>query len=367
VRKQQLLGAEVSLYTGKVRSYLRYKQIPFDEITATREVYRELIVPRTGVRCIPVLISDDDVAIQDSTAIIDFLEQRVPEPAVYPAGRVQRLVALLLEVYADEWLVLPAMHFRWNVPENRAFAIEEFGRLSVPSASPEEQRAIGEKLSGPFAGALPSLGVTPRSAPAIEASYRAFLAAFAAHLRVHPYLLGSIPSIADFAFYGPLYAHLYRDPASGRLMREVAPEVAAWVERMTTPLDTKGRFVDGDAVPATLEPLLARMFEEQGPVLAGTTARLAARVQPPEEPLPRTLGMHEFALGDVREQRSVYPFNVWRFQRAHEHYHALAPADRQHADALLARTGGAALLAPPLGCRLARVDNRLYFGAPAEV
>src|SRR5690349_17598234 len=104
----KLIGAEVSLYTGKVRAYLRYKGIPFEEVAASAEIYRDVIIPRTGVRYIPVLISDDDVAVQDSTAIIDFMEARYPEAPVYPSGPVQRLVALVLETYADEWLVVPA-------------------------------------------------------------------------------------------------------------------------------------------------------------------------------------------------------------------------------------------------------------------
>ena len=51
----QLIGAEVSYYTGKVRAYLRYKGMAFDEVSATREVYRDIILPRTGVAFIPVL------------------------------------------------------------------------------------------------------------------------------------------------------------------------------------------------------------------------------------------------------------------------------------------------------------------------
>ena len=56
----QLLGTEVSLYTDKARAYLRFKQIPFEEVLSTRFVYKDVIVPRTGVRFIPVLITDDD-------------------------------------------------------------------------------------------------------------------------------------------------------------------------------------------------------------------------------------------------------------------------------------------------------------------
>ncbi len=38
-----LLGAEVSLYTGKVRAYLRYKRIPFTEVVASAEVRSPLL------------------------------------------------------------------------------------------------------------------------------------------------------------------------------------------------------------------------------------------------------------------------------------------------------------------------------------
>lgn len=360
-KPHQLLGAEVSLYTGKVRAYMRFKQLPFEEVAATREVYRDVIVPRTGVRFIPVLLSDDDVAVQDSTAIIDFLEARTPEPAVHPAGPLQHLVSLLFDVYGDEWLVIPAMHYRWNVPANRAFAIEEFGRLSVPDASLDEQRAVGEKLAGPFAGALPSLGIDARTESAVEASYSAFLGELSAHLRAYPFLLGGRPSLGDFSLYGPLYAHLYRDPASGSLMRELAPEVAQWVERMSAPADAPGDFVPHDALPASLEPLLARMFQEQGPVLADTLARLSDLSLPTGAPLPRGLGTHAFRLGAAEGERTVRPFNIWRWQRARDAYDALAAEPRRRADALLDRVGGRALMASQHHRRLARVNNRLVF------
>ena len=50
VAEYQLLGAEASYYTGKVRAYLRWKGIPFREVLSTRSVFADIIVPRTGVR-----------------------------------------------------------------------------------------------------------------------------------------------------------------------------------------------------------------------------------------------------------------------------------------------------------------------------
>lgn len=357
--RHQLIGAEVSLYTGKVRAYLDYKAIQYDEVLATREVYRNVILPRVGVRFIPVLISDDDVAVQDSTEIIDFLEGRYPTPSIYPASPLQRFVALLIEAYADEWLVIPAMHYRWNVPENRAFAIAEFGRLSAPDAAPDEQLRIGEQLSGPFAGALDPLGVHAENVAEIEASYLAFLSDFQRHLAMHLFLFGSRPSIADFALFGPLYAHLYRDPASGRLMREHAPAVARWVERMRAPRPKSGEFLHHDGIPATLEPIIARMIREQAPVLASTERALAA-LPVTGDALPRVIGRHAFRLGDVTSERAIYPFNFWRWQRAADQFHALDPHNRGSAETLLRTLGATDWLTQPASVRLTRKQNRLF-------
>jgi hypothetical protein len=45
----QLLGNEVSYFTGKARAYLRFKGIDFEEVIASRKVFKEIILPRTGV------------------------------------------------------------------------------------------------------------------------------------------------------------------------------------------------------------------------------------------------------------------------------------------------------------------------------
>ena len=138
------------------------------------------------------------------------------------------LVALLLELYGDEWLVIPAMHYRWSVlAQQREFVLSEFGRLSMPEASYEEQIAIGERTSRAFSGMVPALGITEHTIPGIEAAYLAFLDQLDRHLARFDFLLGSRPSIGDYGFMGPLYAHLGRDPVPLALMRERAPHVSA--------------------------------------------------------------------------------------------------------------------------------------------
>lgn len=359
--RHRLIGAPVSLYTGKARAYLRFKKIPFDEVLATRAVYQHVIVPRTGVRFIPVLITDDDIAVQDTTEIIDTLERRYPTPSIYPTSPLQRLVALLLEVYGDEWLVIPAMHYRWNIAENREFSIEEFGRTSAPHARREQQLEIGQRISKPFAGALPFLGITERSAPAIEKSYEAFLRDFDRHLEQHPFLLGSRPSIGDYGLIGPLHAHLWRDPASGALMQRIAPRVAEWVGRVHEPEGEPGDFLPDDRVPETLLPILERMFREQGPVLLETAAQLAewAKSQS-DEKVPRGIGTLEMEIEGVREQRATMPYVLWMWQRPYDHLSSLEPEARQRVGSWLQRIPGAReALERPLKVRVRREKNRL--------
>ena len=56
------------------------------------------------------------------------------------------------------------------------------------------------------------LGINESTIPALEASYHAFLAELSSHLDRHQFLLGDRPSLGDFGFAAPLYAHLGRDP-----------------------------------------------------------------------------------------------------------------------------------------------------------
>lgn len=356
----RLYGAPPSYYTGKARSYLRFKRIAFEEIISSNEVFKTVIEPRTGVRFIPVLISPDDVAVQDTTDIIDFLEARVPEPSVYPSTPRQRLASLLFELYGDEWLVIPAMHYRWSFPtENRDFILREFGASAAPDAPPEAQRVAGEKVASVFGGFLPILGVNAATIPAIEASYLALLADLDRHFATYPFLFGDRPSIGDFGLMGPLYAHLGRDPYPLRLMQAQAPNLLAWVDRMNQGEGHDGAFLADDRVPATLEPVLARMFAEQWPVLADTAKQLEAwAAANPGAELPRAIGMHAFRIGEATGTRGVFTYPLWMAQRPLDYRASLDADTRAALDAWLAPLGGDALTLTP-AVRLARRENKV--------
>jgi glutathione S-transferase len=354
-----LIGTEASQFSGKARSYLHWKGVDFAEKNATPEIYRDIIEPRIGFAVIPILLTPGDQAVQDTADIIDTVERAEPGPSVYPDGPVQKLASLLLELYADEWLVIPAMHYRWTY--NEAWITGELGRIASPNAPREEQARIGQVIAAPMKDGVPKLGVSEDTLSGIEAHYEGFLADYSAHLRKTPFVLGARPSLADFALFGPLYGPLYRDPASGERMRRLAPVVVEWVERMLKVASGAGDLVPNDETPATLHPILKRQMNEQLPVLADSCRALGewATAQPKGARIKRSLGTHEFSIGGRRGERNIMSFSLWRLQRVLDHYRSLSGADRQRADKFLETIGGRSLAGLALPVRLERKDYRL--------
>jgi glutathione S-transferase len=356
----RLYGTPTSYYTAKVRAYLNFKAVPFREVLTTEDVYRDVVVARTGVWMIPVLITPDDIAVQDSTEIIDLLEERFPQSPVCPSTPWQRIVSRLLELYGDEWLIMTAIHYRWTKPENREFALAEFGRQASPQGTPEEQKQAGLDKARVFGGWVDLLGIDEITGPGIEEAYEELLAALEDHFRDHDFLLGSRPSIADFSLFGGLYAVLFRDPLSGRMMSSLAPRVVKWVERMLAPKPLTGDFLANDEVPATLDPILRAIFDDQYPVLKDTT-QLVARwsTENPREPFPKTIGQHDFELRGRRGKRNVYPYAQWMLQRALDAYRDTGPSDRYTIDRHLRRLGGLDQMHMDLPQRVARENFKL--------
>jgi glutathione S-transferase len=338
----RLYGADISFFSAKVRAYLRWKGLPFEEVSANRDVYRHTIIPHIGFPVIPVVHTPEGTWLQDSTDIIEALEAQHPEPSVQPPGAVQQLVVRMLELLGDEWLLLPAMHYRWH--HNRDWAIQAFGALAMPEGSEADQRMAGERSAGPFAQAAELLGAEPAMHAAVEQAYLGLLQELNAHFELHRFALGDRASVADFALYGPLYAHLYRDPASGAIMKQHAPWVVRWIERLSTapnhPLST---FPANDQIPETLLPILARQMREQLPDLMETANRFQAWLtRNPGAPVPRVIGKHAFELEGQTGQRITRPYALWMLQRARESYLATSGNDRARADQLLEQVGGTA-------------------------
>ena len=344
-------GADVSYFTAKVRPALRYKRVPYVELLASPQAYRDVIVPRTGLAFIPIVVTDRDETWQDTSVILDNLEARFPDPPLYPADPVLRVLAYLFELYADEFLVLPAMHYRWSFPESVAKARADFAAVN---GDPE---AAG-KFASRMGGSIGFLGVGPDSIPGIEAHTRESLDAMSAHFAAHPFLLGGRPSLADCAVMGPFYAHLYQDAVPSRLLRETAPLVCHWMQRCNCPdPDATGEWESPAALQPTLRPLLSLIGHDAVPILVDTVRAVeewaATRPADSDEP-PRMVGGHTTSLRGASFNRYTSPYAVWMVQRPLDAYRALSPAERAAVDAYLAGTGCEALLALQPSLRLGK-------------
>ncbi len=349
-------AAEMSYFSAKLRPALRYKELWYREVMPDYQKLRA----RTGLTFIPVLFTPEDEAWQDTSDILDALELRHPEPPLTPTTPLQRIAAYLLELYADEVALLPAMHYRWSFAESEAKARAEFAANSRDAAA-----------SGRFAdrmkGSLPFLGVHEHAKPAVEAHTRDLLAALSAHFEMHRFLLGDRMSLGDCALMGPFYAHLYLDAVPGRLLRETALPVCGWIERCNHPdsrdvqrardlqragdlqkaADQKGWLAD-DALAPTLRSVLAEMARDGVPLLLAAARAVEAWADArPAEPAapPRVVGLHQTQLRGAAITRGTSVYTLWMLQRSLDAYRALAPAEKTRVDSALAGTGWEELLA----------------------
>ncbi|MDX2165480.1 MAG: glutathione S-transferase family protein [Deltaproteobacteria bacterium] len=352
----RLYGSDVSYFTAKVRPALRYKRVPYVELLATPEAYRDVIIPRTGLAFIPVVVTDRDETLQDTSAILDALEERFPQPPLYPSDPVLRVIAYLVELYADEFLVLPALHYRWSFARSVAKARADF-------AATNGDVAMANQFADRISGSIGFVGVAPASIPAIEAHTADLLARLSRHFAQHPYLLGGRPSLADHALMGPLYAHLYLDAVPGDLLREQAPAVCHWIQRTNCPdPDARGEWAPYAELAPTLRPLLELIGQDAVPVLCDTVREVetwaATRPAGTVEP-PRIVGGHATHLRGVEFNRYTSPYTLWMVQRPLDAYRALSAADRATVDAALAGSGCEKLLSLQPSLRLGKRGFKL--------
>jgi glutathione S-transferase len=247
----RLYGAEFSPYSVKVRSYLRFKGLPFEWLQRS-QARQEEFARYAKLPLAPVLVDADDVAVQDSTPMIEALEREFPEPSTIPQDPALAFVAALLEDYADEWLNKAMFHYRWTYPADQESAAKRLVEMMFEGA--EAPAGIEDSVRMRMVGRLHHVGSTLETGPAIEASFVQLLGLLERLLSGRDYLLGARPSLADFSLSGQL-AQLLSDPTPGALIRAQAPKLVAWLARMEHP-KAEGEFASLKALGADLAELL---------------------------------------------------------------------------------------------------------------
>lgn len=102
----KLYSGPLSLFTAKVRIALAEKSIPCERIEvpfsrAGYEPKHPVVVAHNPKAQVPVLI-DGDLVLYDSTVIVEYLDDLVPDPPLLPADPAARARCRLLELHSDE-------------------------------------------------------------------------------------------------------------------------------------------------------------------------------------------------------------------------------------------------------------------------
>jgi glutathione S-transferase len=271
--KYILWGASWSLYTSKLRSYLIKKGVDYVEINPSHPRYEETIMKKVGYFTVPVLETPEGKIIADSTESMEYLDSRFPNPPLLPEDKTLAALAYLIHSFGSEGLTKSAMYLRWNTSlDNRIFARKEFGRTL---ATPE----LAEGFAVAMRDYLPILGVGLDHGVdmAIKKSLEQLYDTLNAHFLKYPYVLGGLPSLADYGLMGPLYAHHGRDISSSNAMKMRAPALYRWIETMLRPpvvdpevWQVPQEYFAADDLPDTLIALLKLIGENYVPEIIST-------------------------------------------------------------------------------------------------
>ena len=310
-------GWQVSPYSAKTRSYLTYIGHSFVD-TAPSVLTLSGSIKRAGGRSImPTVQLQDGRWLQDSSVIIDHFESERTSDSIIPIAPTQSLASALLEVFADEWMPMAALHYRWHTEENARFAINEFARSGLPLLP----RFLGRPLVANFAkkmkSYLPVLGVDENTMVGVESMVATVLTALEAQLSQTAFILGNRPCLGDFAMYGPIWAHLYRDPGS-RFLFETKPNVTRWMNDLTSGRVAIGEYLPDDQIPEVLDPLFECIITDQWSWLKtlGGAIDDYLKLHPNAQRVPRALGEAPFKIRGLDGQRKLVTFVQWKAQRA---------------------------------------------------
>ena len=350
----RLYGSEMSMFTAKVRPAFGRKGLRMVEQLATDARWNEAEA-RTGNRMIPIVFTPEGECVQDSSVILDLLEARHPEIPIEAPDPVVRLLGRIFEIFHDEWMPMLAIYFRWIKPQ----AVGE-GKARAVAMSGDPRN--GERGLATIGGYAPFFGIDENTIPAIERVYLELLDALEGHLEATPYLLGEVPSIADFSLCGAGHAHLYLDHEPHRIMWERAPRVTHWMMRVVNadPFEG-GDWMDPEAPAEGLRALLATTGGLAGDYLADVARALAEPMSAVEigKRLPRAVGVHRTRVGGVETNRATTPYTLWMLQRVRDVHDSLTPTERQVARGLPRGTGWEAMLDVPLPARVDLVAHKV--------
>ena len=275
-----------SPFAEKIRLILGYKKL------AWHSVIIPMIMPKPDLTCLtgghrrtPILQIGADIYC-DTSLIAEVLEALQPSPTLYPSpvNGASRIVAQ----WADT-LVFPAA---------MAYNFQPAGVANVFAGAPEEaiKAFVADRTA--MRGGAPRMSLAEASS-----TYKSYLRRLSDMLTEHPYLMGDVPSIADFSAYHPLWFTLERTPSLAGIL-DATPLLKDWMSRMkefghhniikmtaaeavdvakqSTPIDVSTKqFVDEHDIPLRTEVIVTAdnfgLEPTQGILVSASKTRLTLK------------------------------------------------------------------------------------------
>ncbi|MDP2016356.1 glutathione S-transferase family protein [Hydrogenophaga sp.] len=203
-----------SPFSEKVRLILGHKKLSWQSVNIPRIMPKPDVLALTGgYRRTPFLQVGADIYC-DTALICDVLEHHQPEPTLYPEHL--KGMARVLSQWADSTLFWAAMGH--NLSPKGAAAL-------FAGQPPEAAQAFAADR-----GAMRT-GMTSLRAGDATTAYKSYLRRLSTMVEMHPFLLGDVPCVADFAAYHPLWFSRVVNPAMAGIL-DATPHVVQWMDRM---------------------------------------------------------------------------------------------------------------------------------------
>lgn len=212
---------EASPFCDKVRRACRYKKLPF----VVEEVSLVGAGKYSSAKKLPV-IDDDGIRVEDSTQIVTYLDEKCPEPPLFPADPVQLALCNILEDWADESLYFYDIALHFSFEEN---AKRRAGHLL------KHEKPWFKTLVGPFVPMLlrkagEAQGAGRRSREVILADIDRHILSIASLLADREFLVSAELSAADISVFVELDAIKVAELGAEIITRY--PVVVDWMRRV---------------------------------------------------------------------------------------------------------------------------------------
>ena len=209
-----LYSAPLSLFSRKVEIALVEKSVSFDRLlvpfTQTKGYAPKhpAVTAANPKRQVPVLV-DDDLTLYDSTVIIEYLDDKYPNPPLLPREPKARARCRLLELEADEILLLPVRDLMFRSeppgPDTVRRAEQERAAIKAENVILVNYAALAAKLGAQefFCGAFS-------------------VADIATFMNIHHGLRLGAPPLVDHENLSGWHSRLAKRPSFATVMAEMA-------------------------------------------------------------------------------------------------------------------------------------------------